>query len=311
MNREPRLAMLAALGLSSLLLGCEPPKTGSGGGGSASRPTSKPAGKAPAAEKKETPDKGEPGDKPAEDGPGDTPDRAAGFDHSAFDKLLKTYVTDQSRVDYAAWKAKDLKTLDAYLATVKAAKPDALPSAAHKKAFWINVYNAWTIRSILAKYPLESILDIAKDGGDFHVWKKNPITIDGKPYNLDTIEKQILLKDLAEPRAHFAVNCASIGCPPLKPSAWSAATLDEDFAANARTYFALPGNFSYDAASKTVGISQLFDWYKADFGGTPDKVQKALAPYVPNAEAKKLMESGGATLKYLDYNWKLNDAKGS
>ena len=150
-----------------------------------------------------------------------------------------------------------------------------------------------------------------KDGGDFHVWKKNPITIDGKPYNLDTIEKQILLKDLAEPRAHFAVNCASIGCPPLKPSAWSAATLDEDFAANARTYFALPGNFSYDAASKTVGISQLFDWYKADFGGTPDKVQKALAPYVPNAEAKKLMESGGATLKYLDYNWKLNDAKGS
>lgn len=231
----------------------------------------------------------------------------AGFDHSAFDGLLKKYVKD-GRVDYKTWLAKDLKSLDAYLETVKAQDPEAL-SKDQKMTFWINVYNAWTIRSILKHYPLKSIMEITKGKlkgqPDFDVWKNNPLKIHGQDYHLDGMENKIL-RPMGDARIHFAVNCASIGCPPLRGEAYTADKLDAQLTDNGKVFFADPGKFKADVAAKSVQLSKIFDWYKDDFGTKHSEIQKALAPYAPSADIRKLMETGTAKVSFLDYDWNLN-----
>lgn len=226
-------------------------------------------------------------------------------DHSDFDALLKKYVKD-GLVDYKTWKAKDLKALDAYLKRLQATDPSKLASDKHRMAFWINVYNAWTLRSMLKLYPTKSILNHSLAMKGFGIWKKNPISINGKNRTLDEIEHKIL-RPMGDARIHFAIVCASIGCPPLRSGAYTANKLGEQMDESARIFFATKSKFKVEG--NTVYLSKIFDWFKSDFGTKPAEVLKSLASYAPNAEAKKLMLSGKAQISYLDYDWSINEQK--
>lgn len=236
-------------------------------------------------------------------------DKWVNFDHSDFDKLLQTYVKD-GEVDYKTWKAKDLPALDQYLDRVRATDPAKLASDKHRMAFWINVYNAWTLRSMLGFYPTTSIMNHTKGktADNFDIWKNNPIKINGKDYQLNGIENEIL-RPMGDARIHFAVVCASIGCPPLLSNAYTVKDLGAQMDKSGRIFFATPSKFKVDHGTGTVYISKIFDWYKVDFGTEPQAVLKYCAAYVKDPAAKKLMLSGSAKLGYLDYDWGINEQK--
>lgn len=228
-------------------------------------------------------------------------------DHSAFDTLLQKYVNDRSLVAYAKWKdnASDLQTLDQYLTRMGCVDLGKPAAKAAQLAYWINVYNALTIRGILREYPTSSIRNHTAKLG-YNIWKDLLIWVDGKNYALDDIEHQILRK-MGEPRIHLAIVCASIGCPPLANRAYTAKDLDSQLAANARRFFAQPTNFRADGASRTVGVSELLKWYGTDFAPTSAEQVRILRPYFPSSEGLAWIEQPGLAVQYLNYNWSLND----
>jgi hypothetical protein len=231
------------------------------------------------------------------------------FDHSAFDTLLKKYVKD-GFVNYKDWKNNDLKALDVYLDRVRNCKPALLANDKHRMVFWINVYNAWTIRSMIKFYPTTSIRnhEKGKSSDGFGIWKNNPITIAGKDYHLDGIENKTL-RPMGDARIHFAIVCASIGCPPLRSTAYTVKNLSAEMDANGRAFFASEGKFKADVAAKKVYLSKIFSWFDKDFGKNKNDILKYLAQFVTDPEIKKLMESGTATVEYLWYDWNINEQK--
>lgn len=231
----------------------------------------------------------------------------AEVDPSALDALLEKYVDDRSLVAYAKWKgnAADMQALDRYLASVGCVDLGKPAAKEAQLAYWINVYNALTIRGILREYPTTSIRNHAAKLGGYNIWKDLLIWVDGKNYSLDDIEHQILRK-MGEPRIHFAIVCASIGCPPLANRAYTAKELDNQLATNARRFFAQATNFSADPGNRTVYVSELLKWYGSDIAPTPAEQVKVLRNYFPSPESLTWVDSG-ATVKYLEYNWGLND----
>jgi hypothetical protein len=130
--------------------------------------------------------------------------------------------------------------------------------------------------------------------------------VGGRPYSLNQIEHDILRKK-GEPRIHFAIVCASISCPRLRNEAYTAATLETQLAENTRHFFARPGNFRYDAASRRMYMSSILDWFATDFGTDLRSQLATISPYLPDEGARRLAASGAAEVLYLDYNWNLND----
>lgn len=240
--------------------------------------------------------------------PCNRPDRPslAEADHSSYDALLRKYVDDRGLVAYAQWKANasDLQALDDYLARAGCVdlKKPAVRSA--QLAYWINLYNALTLKGILREYPTKSIRDHTSRFGGYNIWKDLLLWVDGRQFSLDAIEHSILRK-MHEPRIHLAVVCASRGCPQLWNRAYSAEDLDEQLTANGRRWLARPENFRADAGSKAVCLSKLFEWYGTDFGAGPTEQLKALAPMLP--AGSEWVAQPGLRICYLDYDWSLND----
>ncbi|MBT9392627.1 DUF547 domain-containing protein [Hymenobacter sp. NST-14] len=216
---------------------------------------------------------------------------AAAFDHSAFDRLLKKYVNGQGRVNYPGFRSEE-KTFNAYLAQLSRNPPAATAPRAEQMAFWINAYNAYTIRLILDNYPLKSIKDIGEP------WKKEFFSIGGQKMSLDNIEHGILRKQFNDPRIHFALVCASISCPPLRPEAYSAARLSAQLDDQARAFLNNPGKNRITAAS--AQLSSYFDWYKDDWNADGQSVVKWVNRY------SKTRITDNTNIGYLDYNWNLN-----
>ena len=224
-------------------------------------------------------------------------------DHTRYDTLLKRYVTLDGLVAYKQWKTNDEATLDAYLQAMGEVHPDQLADSAEKLAFWINVYNALTIKAILHFYPIKSIKD--RVGPTYSVWKDYKIAIAGVSYSLDTIEHNILRKR-NEPRIHFAIVCASYGCPPLRNEAFTGDRLDEQLTTISQLFFSSPDRFRIDSARKIVYLSAILNWYKGDFGKDQRALLDAIKPYAP-IETRVLLEQNGLRIKYTDYDWRLND----
>lgn len=210
--------------------------------------------------------------------------------HDAFDKLLQQYVSASGKVNYSGLK-KDKAKLEAYLEVLKKNPPQASWPKGEQMAFWINAYNGFTIKLIVDNYPIPSITKL--DGGK--PWDVKRINIGGKNYSLNNIENDILRPQFKDARIHFAVNCAAKSCPPLLNRAWTAANLEGNFEKQAKAFINNP-QFNKIGA-KEAQVSNIFEWYAADFGNLPGFLNKyANTKISPNAK-----------VSYLEYDWALNE----
>ena len=207
------------------------------------------------------------------------------------------------RVDYPGLLAEP--RWKALLEALGRVDPAQLASRQQQLAFWINAYNILAIDMVLRHYPVESIRDI---GSLFRsVWKREAGRIGGRGYSLDEIEHQIL-RPMKEPRIHGAIVCASVSCPNLARTPYSAPGLDAQLDASVRAWLARPEKgVALDRAERRIRVSRIFKWFSGDFGGRPgvlDFVQR----YAPAPEGAWLAENReGVRLAYFGYDWRLND----
>ena len=238
---------------------------------------------------------------------------AAEPDPERWDALLSRYVAPGpdgvNRVDYAIWKASaaDRAALDGYIAALEAARISGL-SRQEQIAAWVNLYNAATIRVVLARYPVRSIRDILSEGAGFNPkalvgpWLTKVVTVEGKRLSLDEIENAILRRRFADPRIHYALNCASIGCPNLMARAWRGATLDADLDAAARAY--INSSRGVSVSTRGLRLSSIYDWYARDFGGDA-QLRVHLERYASPELAARIRAT--PAIAGYGYDWTLND----
>lgn len=245
---------------------------------------------------------------------------AAAFDrsHASWDRLLATHVEwnaagTSTTVDYAGFKS-ERQQLRRYLQS--ASSVDAAQfnrwSLAERQAFLINVYNAATVELVLTRYPgLKSIKEL---GGLFgSPWKLQVLDLLGRRRSLDGIEHVLLrgADDYAEPRIHFAVNCASVGCPALRPQAYLGARLDDQLDDQTRRFLRDRNRNHKGLNNAALRVSKIFDWYADDFDAHSGSVGAFLAQYRAelglDAAAANRLRQGGMRLAYTTYDWSLNN----
>jgi hypothetical protein len=228
-------------------------------------------------------------------------------DHTAWDRFLSSYVVAGrdgiNRVRYGAVSAADRAALEGYVAMVSGLRPTALRRA-EQLAFWVNLYNAATVREVLAHFPVASIRDIRSGLFSPGPWGKELVSVEGVGLTLDDIEHRILRPGWRDARLHYALNCASLGCPNLWPRAFTPATNDTILDRAARDYVNHPRGVTITGASATV--SSIYDWYRADFGGDNQGVLTHLRLYAEPGLSAALQ---GVTELDFSYDWTLNDAK--
>ncbi len=230
---------------------------------------------------------------------GENVDVRGGIDHGEFDRLLKKYVNEQGLVDYGTWKgsASDISALDHYLDQF-AAKIDKPTQGNEKAASLVNAYNALVLRWILSNYPTESIWQLKNS----FTAKRNDIA--GRKVSLDDIEHGTLRPSIGY-RAHAVLVCAARSCPPLQRFAYTAENFEEQNDRAYRRWLAREDLNKFLSNERKVEISSIFKWFKADFdkaGGVP----KILGRYAPQS-VREFATSGNYDIKYLPYNWGLND----
>lgn len=230
------------------------------------------------------------------------------IDHAPFDALLKKYVDPSGLVDYGRWKASsaDMRALDAYLNLLSRGAPGQSVPRNAAMAFWINAYNAVTIRGILREYPTSSIRNHTARVFGYNIWKDLLLTVGGRGVSLSQIENDYLRR-MGDPRIHFAIVCASIGCPKLRNEAYVAERLDEQLTDNARAFFADPRKLRYDARARQLAVSPILKWYAGDFGPTLQQQLATIAPYLSDPAARQAAASGAVRVTFLPYDWGLND----
>jgi len=227
-------------------------------------------------------------------------------DHSTWDRLLKKHVDDDGLVDYQAWKNSkdDVAALKKYLATLSRADTRAQASKAGRLAFWINAYNALTVHGILEVYPTTSIRNHTAVAFGYNIWKDLLLPVSDGKHSLEDIEHKILRK-LNEPRIHFAIVCASIGCPRLRNEAYTQATFEAQLADNTRDFFSRKRNLQIDPRRRVIHVSSILDWFSEDFGPTPQEGLAGLAEYMPDSAAQFVRQKN-ISVRYLEYDWNLN-----
>ncbi len=234
-------------------------------------------------------------------------------DHAVWDELLQTYVSagpgGVNRVDYARFKTDGHDALKGYVRQLEAIDPQALDRP-EQFALLANLYNAKTIDIILDHYPLKSIKDISLGGGLLSVftggpWKAKVTRLGGTDLSLDDIEHGILRPIFNDPRIHYAVNCASVGCPNLRREAFTGAKLNAQLDAAARDYVNHPRGAKVEADGLVV--SSIYKWYGEDFGGSEEGVVDHLRQFADPDLAAKLR--GVTSIASYDYDWTLNDTK--
>jgi hypothetical protein len=232
------------------------------------------------------------------------------FDHSGFTRLLQTYVDDAGMVDYAAIQARQDSVLTPYLQQLAETDPSNLARAG-RLAFWINAYNALTIKLIVDHYPVASIKDITPAGGPSiprlnAPWFVKVGEVAGQMRTLDEIEHEIIRERFDEPRIHFALVCAAISCPQLRREAFTGAQLDAQLDEQADLFLHNEAKNQIDAQQETIELSRIFKWFEGDFGeGTAD-LQRFLAPYF-EGDTRQQLEAAAFRVDYLEYDWTLND----
>ncbi len=230
------------------------------------------------------------------------------IDHRPWQGLLDRYLDTRHasgvyRFAYAAVRNADRQTLRAYLAALQALDPRRY-SRPEQEAYWINLYNALTVDLVLRHYPVESIRDIGGGWLTRGPWDDPVATVAGRELTLNDIEHGILRPIWRDPRIHYAVNCASIGCPNLAGRAYTRDNLEELLEQGARGYINHPRGARWQDGRLTA--SSIYDWYQEDFGGTEKGVVDHLLRYARPGLAERLRGHEGA-IDYYEYDWSLNE----
>lgn len=221
-------------------------------------------------------------------------------DLETYNWLLESYVSDSGKVNYQLLLV-DQKVLTKALSDLSTEKPSSLWTKDQKKAYWINLYNLFTLKLITDNYPLKSIKDL---GPTFSiplvhtVWSRKDFELAGKKISLDIIEHEILRKEFTDPRIHFAVNCASVSCPKLLNEAYNPKRIEKQLEDETRFFINNP--HKNIIAQDEIWLSPIFKWYHMDFeshGG----LKNFIAQYSKVPIDKEL------NVEYLEYNWNLNE----
>lgn len=240
--------------------------------------------------------------------------------HREFDRVLKNVVVEighETKVDYDKL-AGDRKALDNYLKELESVTEELFNSWSEEDqiAFLINAYNGFTLELILSKYPdIKSIRDL---GGLIFSspWDMKFFTLFGKEATLNNIENDMLRKNYNEPRIHFAINCASIGCPALAKDAYVGSKLEEQLEKGTKLFLTDTERNRFLKNSNRLEVSSIFNWFKNDFVKKAGSIDAFVAPYISDdpeiqAHLKKrgTASNFSASTKFLDYDWGLNNLK--
>ena len=249
------------------------------------------------------------------------------FSHDLFDKVLQRFVDENGRVDYTDL-AGDATDLDRYYRLLATYSPDShpqmFPTTADQLAYWINAYNAATIKTVLNYYPIASVADvrpplialILPDKSGFFLLQRQ--ILGGRKISLYGLENGIIRKRYVDPRYHFALNCASISCPRLPAEAFEASNLEMQLERETRRFLSESRNFSIDHADQRIYLSAIFDWYEADFirwtetrqPGTQGSLLAYIRPYLSEDRQAELDAADGRyQIHFLPYDWGLNDVR--
>jgi uncharacterized protein DUF547 len=233
------------------------------------------------------------------------------IDHGAWDAFLKKYVVAPhpsgiNRVNYSAVAPEDRAALANYVKSIEGVAVSSY-SRAEQKAYWINLYNAKTLELILTRLPVKSIRDISISPGLFSIgpWGAKLTTVEGEKLALDDIEHRILRPIWKDNRIHYAVNCASLGCPNLQPAAFTAENTESLLERGAREFVNHPRGVSLQSGK--LKVSSIYVWFQEDFGGNAEGLMEHWDKYTTGSlkDALKNYKDG---LDH-DYDWRLNDAE--
>ena len=238
------------------------------------------------------------------------------IDHSAWQIFLEKYlvtnplntessaVSGINRLRYAGVSEKDRTLLDNYLKNLESTAVSSF-SRPQQRAFWINLYNASTVNLILEHYPLETITNISFSFFSFGPWDEDLLSVEGVELSLNDVEHRILRPIWKDKRTHYALNCASLGCPNLLPQAFTYLNTESLLEQGARDYINHPRGVKIQG--ENLILSKIYEWYQADFGGNEEGVIKHLQRYSTNKKLKYL-HADDLEIEY-QYNWLLNAAK--
>jgi hypothetical protein len=249
------------------------------------------------------------------------------FSNERFDRVLQQFVDERGFINYSALQ-QNLEDLEEYYYLISTYSPDShpdlFPSEDHELAYWINAYNAAAMKTVMNYYPIVSVLDVKQPGIFFFLSNKSGffffqrLTFGGKSTSLYYLENQVIRKRFGDPRIHFAVNCASIGCPRLPRQTFSGDTLDQQLDIETRFFLTAERNYKVDHDEKVIYLSSIFDWYEKDFTTWlttkyPDREPSLLSYielYLTPEKAEELKATGNSyRLRFIPYDWRLNDQK--
>ncbi|KPK00051.1 MAG: hypothetical protein AMJ60_02875 [Desulfobacterales bacterium SG8_35] len=237
------------------------------------------------------------------------PDSPAIVDHADWDLILERYVDANhpsgiSRFTYSSVSPQDRQALKDYLRKLQEVEVSGL-NRDEQKAYWINLYNGLTVDIILDHYPVKSIRDIDISPGIFSSgpWDAKLLTIEGEKVSLNDIEHRILRPIWQDNRIHYAVNCASLGCPNLQPRAFTAPQLETMLDKAAGEFVNHPRGVS--AASNRLQVSSIYFWFKEDFGDSEKGIIEHLKKYLSPENLEKI-KAVSAKMSH-QYNWDLNE----
>ena len=213
--------------------------------------------------------------------------------------------TENGLVDYDGFAGDP--EFDRYLASLASTSPESLATREERLALWLNAYNAYTIKLIIDKSPLESIRDIGLGLPVlFGPWSISFATVGGTDYTLNAIEHDIIREKFKDARIHFALVCAAKSCPRLRREAYEGTTLGMQLDDDARRFINDHVLNRFDTGKRTINLSKIFDWYGSDFEEDGGSLRLFLTKYLDSAESRELLWADDVSIGFSDYDWSLN-----
>lgn len=234
-------------------------------------------------------------------------------EHHIFTEILQEYVK-HGLVNYKKL-CKD-ERLEKYIQQLQNTNPDTIADSKRQLAFWLNAYNAYTLKVICDNYPVKSINDLHFGGLVIGtvlkktIWDKPFVILGHKKYTLNQIEHKIIRPKFKDPRVHFALVCAALSCPPLRYEAYEGDRLDEQLNDQGRKFFSDPQKNEFDLNQKIAHLSKILDWYEKDFGKNKEEVLLYISQFLRDEIASAIQKDPSAwQIKYKPYDWSLNEQK--